>query len=365
MYITPYLDEVERVCNTCDFDQPDDDGSTKLKRLKKIMSDGENVAATHALFLKMDEELLQLADDKNYSLICDEELDVASQIMISEKDMKQLQIELVTIDEDGRITWNDAEYRGRYEVFKDIITNHLVYAMDSAWVRIMNPEIFRAFDEVTILTYMFKGQYQRAYFDSFGMGYDIVGVGHKFDTFYFTDMPDIPEKHNYRDLIRIVDSNKMNAIGDKRTALSKSWYMRHGRGSQEIQVLRNNMNNFFRNMTESERDTRLWTCYKSEYEKLLGNSGRFRNNYLFLNAKATNEFRKCDSIAYMVNLFPNPNLEKVFSDHNVYLEPDDYALSSMLQFVWRGAIRDGKPIDLYVPSSRMRGLLNGWIDNNS
>ena len=31
--------------------------------------------------------------------------------------------------------------------------------------------------------------------------------------------------------------------------------------------------------------------------------------------------------------------------------------------IWRSAIRDGKPINLYIPSKRMRELLINWINN--
>jgi hypothetical protein len=45
------------------------------------------------------------------------------------------------------------------------------------------------------------------------------------------------------------------------------------------------------------------------------------------------------------------------------VDGDMYALSSLIQWVWRSAIRDGKPIILYVPSSRMRGLLIKWLND--
>ena len=43
------------------------------------------------------------------------------------------------------------------------------------------------------------------------------------------------------------------------------------------------------------------------------------------------------------------------------MDEDAYALSEMLQFIWRSAIRDGKEIWVYLPSVRMRSLLEEWI----
>ena len=40
-----------------------------------------------------------------------------------------------------------------------------------------------------------------------------------------------------------------------------------------------------------------------------------------------------------------------------------YALSEMVQFIWRSRIREGKEIVLYIPSKRMRELLKEWLED--
>jgi len=35
----------------------------------------------------------------------------------------------------------------------------------------------------------------------------------------------------------------------------------------------------------------------------------------------------------------------------------------MLQWIFRSSIRDNKPINIYIPSSRMRNLLVKWLNN--
>ena len=51
--------------------------------------------------------------------------------------------------------------------------------------------------------------------------------------------------------------------------------------------------------------------------------------------------------------------------NNISVDEDGFALSEMLQFIWRSAIREGKDIWVYIPSIRMRNLLKQWIRNNS
>ena len=43
-------------------------------------------------------------------------------------------------------------------------------------------------------------------------------------------------------------------------------------------------------------------------------------------------------------------------------DKDLWALSNMIQFVFRSRLRDDEPINLYVPSRRMRELFKRWLD---
>lgn len=61
----------------------------------------------------------------------------------------------------------------------------------------------------------------------------------------------------------------------------------------------------------------------------------------------------------------NVNEKKFYQMHGVEVDEDMYALSIMVQWIWRSAIRDGNEVYLYIPSSRMRSLLISWIDSLS
>ena len=63
---------------------------------------------------------------------------------------------------------------------------------------------------------------------------------------------------------------------------------------------------------------------------------------------------------YMVDIRINPFINQFFSIHDVKLtkyDEDKYALSEMIQFIYRSAIRNNKDIYVYIPSKRMRNLL--------
>lgn len=366
LYITPYLNEVDRICEQCDFDQSDSDYMSKSAELKTHIRHGKNVAATHSLFYLMDEEALELVRANHYSLIIDESIQVIERMNVTDKDFALIISQLADVGENGVVRWKDKEYDGRFCDYKELADAGSLRMIDSALLNVMNPDMLRSFDEVFMLTYLFDGQYQKAYLDFFGFDYRIIGVELDEDGYRFSNAPDSPPPLDYRSLIHIVETPAMNKVGDGKFALSKNWFTRRGYDHPDIRALRNNLKKFFQGVPGGNHDSRLWTSFKDARDKLTDRrTGRFRNNFLQVSARATNEFRNRTDIAYMANRFVDPNLLKFFSERDIEINSDHFALSEMLQWIWRSAIRDNKPINLYIPSSRMRELLIDWMNSTS
>lgn len=370
LYITPYLTEVDRVCEKCDFEEPDCDYMSKSNQLKELMRKRCNIASTHSLFSIMDSEALSLAREQGYSLIVDESLSVIQSVSVSPRD-KQIIIEsLATIDEDNRVHWNEADYEGKFEGYKAMADAGTLYYCGGTMYEVMSPDRLEVFDEIFMLTYMFDGQFQKAYLDFFGFEYNIVGVERDEAGYYFSNRPDEPPNIDYSGLIHIVGlaggaDTKMNVVGDGRTSLSASWFKQRNKDNEDIKCLRGHMRNFFDRKTKSSAGRRLWTTYRDSREWMYGPRNRYASNFLSLNARATNAHKDADCVAYLVNRFIDPNIAKFFAAKDIIIDPEQFALSEMLQFIWRSAIRDDKPINLYIPSRRMRSLLLDWIQQTS
>lgn len=367
LYITPFLDEVDRICMMCDFSQPGCDNSTKLSELKRMLSDGVNVASTHALFYLLDDEALDMIRSKQYSIIIDESIDTVKRESITSKDFDILMNSMISVDDTGKVTWLDDEYEGKLDGYMLMAKSGFLYVKDHALLSVMRPDLLEAFDEVIMMTYMFNGQYQKGYLDYFGFEYQMCGVDIDDSDmsnvkFSFTDYPDEPPAKDYRRLITIVDDPKLNEIGNGHYNLSKSWFDRKSKDSAEIKTLRANLNTFFRRRCKVKTKEMMWTCFKAHYEKLLPKDGRFRSSFVSLTSRATNKYKNRNTVAYIANRFIDPNVVKFFSDQGITIDCDQFALSEMLQFIWRSAIRDDKPVTLYIPSRRMRSLLINWID---
>jgi len=313
----------------------------------------------------MDDESLDIAKEQGYCLIIDESIHIIQGVTVSPKDKDILLQNLMEINEDFSVNWLDAEYEGKFEGYKKVAEDRMLYYYAGTLYDVMNPNRLLPFSEVFVLTYLFDGQLLKAYLDYFGFTYDIIGILRDESGYLFSDAPDNPPQVDFTGLIHIIGSGdrdlRMNDIGNERTALSVSWFERRGRSHDDINILRRNLDTFFRIKTSDASGARLWTTYKGNLEWLLGVRNRYASSFLSLNARATNAYKNADCVAYLVNRFVDPNISKFFAEKNIKIDPNKFALSEMLQFIWRSAIRDDREIFLYIPSRRMRGLLTEWI----
>lgn len=366
MFITPYLTEVDRIISSCpqkEFKQPMEFGS-KLNGIKYLLRSKRNIVSTHSLFNLFDDEVVELVKQGGYILIMDEVASVIDKFVISKYDAKTVCNEYTSSDEDGRLHWETTKYEGRFEKYKAAIESGCVYYYNNNTLLWMFPvEVFRAFANVYIMTYMFDAQLQKYYFDYHGVTYRNLYIeGNSLDTYRITDKPIKYKYDNFKELIHVCEDDKFNHIGEDWYALSKAWYARNAK-EEGIRRLRNNCYNFFRRVSKTASKLNLWTTF-SEFQDVVAREG-YTRGFLSCNSRATNKYREKVSVAYLINRFLDPNIKNFFVGQNITVDEENYALSEMLQFLWRSAIRDGKEVWLYIPSKRMRTLLLDWINERS
>lgn len=369
IYITPYLDEVARVKTACsdrDFYEPTDDNGRKIDDLHRLLEAKRNIVSTHALFKAYTEETMQLIRDGGYKLIMDEVADVVQKIDVHKDDINMMLGQgLIQVDELGCVQWVDDVYDGRFSGdFKGMcMTGHVFLYGEYLMLWTFPVGVFAAFREVTVLTYLFDAQIQKYYFDLHGIATKKIGTVKVNGVYRFTDTVRVPDYvATLREKVHVLDNKKMNSIGEGQFDLSVAWYERSSatRGKPKIEQLRKNVYNFYRNISKTPSARNLWTTYKN-YEDALSGKG-YSKGFLAFNARATNEYRDRTHLAYCVNAFYNPFMKSYFQSNDIAVEEDKWALSEMIQWVWRSAIRDGRDIWLYIPSVRMRTLLLDWLD---
>lgn len=366
LFITPYLTEVERIIESCPsrtFKQPETYGS-KLNDIKRLFKQKENIVSTHSLFGLFDDEIISLITGGNYILIMDEVAGVVDKLVVSDYDEEIILDKCVTVGDKDTLTWKLENYEGKFEDYKNAIDAGHVKRVNNKTLLYMFPVgVFKAFSEIYIMTYMFDSQIQRYYFDLHGLKYKYRYVtGDSLETYRLVDTPIEYKNPKLKELIHICDNDKLNKIGERRFSLSKSWYKSDPK-KEKVTRLKNNCYNFFRRVSKTRAKHNLWTTFAS-HQKEVSAKG-YASGFLSCNARATNKYKHKTAVAYLLNRFIDPNIVNFFKQQNIRMNADRYALSEMIQFIWRSAIRDGKEIWVYIPSKRMRNLFKKWIDEVS
>ena len=149
LYITPFLDEVNRIIKNSnrDFKQPINKGNGKLDSINVLLACQSDIASTHELFKHLDEESRENIKEGHYTLILDEVLNVIEPYdNIRNDDMKLLKESgCVTVDDDGFVIWNKEkmDYDTKYNEIKILADNKsLIYINQKLLLWRYPPEIF-------------------------------------------------------------------------------------------------------------------------------------------------------------------------------------------------------------------------------
>ena len=357
IYITPNLEECQRIAEACpqlDFKHPSDTKGTKLKDLQRLVELEENIVSTHAMLTNFTAETIELLYNRDYHLILDEAIDPCVEYKLTATDIRTLfDSGLVTIAEDGMtLVWckETPEYNSKFYQEYKLIENGNLVLFDfngssndkKVFIWEMTKGLFESFHSVTILTYQFQGSILRSYFDLKGIDYHI-------------DTQTLNRGLKLGHLINIYEGDDLNLIGSHRNSLTSKFK----RDTIKCKELGNNIYNYFRNKIGVASNELLWTTFKEAVKHVKGKG--FTKGFVVHNQKATNKYASKTALAYGLNLHMPVPVKRYLETRGVEVNEDVWSLNEMLQWIFRSAIRNDKPIHIYVPNVRMRGLLTEWI----
>lgn len=359
MYITPYNKELsDRVIPQCPnlkfrFARE----GQKFADFKDSLIKGHNIVATHECFKRADTEVEALLETSGYTLILDEVFDVVVDIKLAKSDVDLILNSLATIEE-NYLVWTDETYEGEFSNIKQMAKLRKILVFDDSFFLWLFPiELFQKFSEVYIMTYLFPAQVQKHYFDLHGIQYEYYKVSETTPKHYELIPHDGTINNDFKALINIYDGD-LNDIGKMNNGLTKTWYDKPS-NKANLAKLKNHIRNFFRDIHNAKFKDIIWTTYKGYKEKLKGDG--YASSFVECNCRATNVYGDRTYVAYCVNLHQRPMIKRYV---NMSTEQEQlWALSEMLQWIWRSAIRNGQRITLYIPSKRMRELLLQWLNN--
>jgi hypothetical protein len=363
IYITPINTEVDRIkeaCPTRDFRSTNLDkySGRKLHVVKEWLQDRANICSTHSLFRSADPEFLAYVRENNYTLILDEAMTVIEIADVQPEDITTLiQAENIAFAADGRVVWLKDDYRtGRFADIKAYANAGTLYHLGGKmFVRSFPAEAFRAFTKVYCLTYLFRAQQQRCFFDMHGLEYEMKAVRVNEDGSY------VIAEHNARaegraELYSLIDiyDGPLNEVGRGKTAMSSRWFSR-STTLDERRTLQRAARNYLMNIQRAKVVDALWTTKKGAFKVR-----DFDSAFAPVNCRGTNEYADRWALVYAYNRFANPEEKMFFGKYDISVDQDMLAVSDLLQWIWRSRIRRGERISLYLPSSRMRSLLLAW-----
>lgn len=363
IYITPFLEEVKRIKECVasrSFEAPNNknDEGRKMRSLKDLIVKGSDITSTHSLFQTADDELIELLTDTGYTLILDEVMDVIEPVNVRAADIKKLEAAGDIIVDNNRVTWTgDPQDDSRYRDIRLLAqAGNLFYHRGKFLVWAFPPAVFKAFDKVIVMTYLFNGSLQRNYYDMFGFEYEFNAVKQNADRFELTPYDNRAERRE--DLFALINlyEGKLNDIGSRTNALSAT-YLRNA-DVDVLRPIRNNTYNFFYNIAGARKADVYYSTLKEVEHGLAPRS--YKNTAIAVNARATNDYATKHVLAYLFNRYTNPHIKAFFQDNEISVEEDKLAVADLLQWLWRSRIRNGEEIQVYIPSIRMRSLLIAW-----
>ncbi|USK65869.1 hypothetical protein [Peribacillus frigoritolerans] len=391
IYVTPFLSEVKRIkeLTLLEFFEPEASYKTgsKGQHVKALVEEGCNIVMSHELFARIDEDTLIDIEDWGYILIMDEVANVLEtyndRAVSIKDDFRMLAHQgILNIEEDGQVTWKDPLYSGRFNDLKILSQKKNLFLHNGVilfWT--MPVANFESFEDVYILTYLFDGQIQRYYYDMYNIDYTKHSVRKNEDGRYelieydktleprdeIGNLLSIYEDYQKGKSVSRLNTNYLTKKNRLERALSKSWFEKAE--EEQIEQLRKNLVTFFKAQAKTKAGELFWTTFKSqtlflknERCKLNSKDDRTKDNFLAFNTRATNDYADRTAMAFVLNRFMNPNEKQFFSNRGIEVDENLLAVSDLVQFLFRGCIRNDEPMSCYIPSSRMRTLLYNWIN---
>jgi len=360
---TPYLDEVKRFktgITARHFYEPQTTtaGGVKRNHFRKLVEEGKDIATTHALIGLLDAETMELIKSQGYTIVIDEDMDAHKRIKSGKNDIADaIKLGYISLDEETQIiTWiGDADYEGAFDYIKEATTGSVLYKHnDTTLVQTLSANFYEAFTQVYLLNYLFE-------------------TGDMWSNLMLNDIPfvkksirdgeivdydaSLENRQELRALINVYDGELNKLCEGDVNPFNSTFYNERTDAKQFAQIKRT-MSNVVRNIYNVKSKDVMWTTLKSHQAKLKGDG--YAKGFVSLTQKASNDYADKSVLLYMYNRFGNPYDFGFYKSKGVVIDEELWACASMLQWVFRSRVRKGEQVELYMPSERMRNVLDKW-----
>lgn len=356
-------------------------GDSKSRAFKELLKNGENISTTHQLWKMMDSECAEIIHRQEYKIVIDESLNLIQ--TYEEFDQMDLRLALkggmlIQHDNTGRLYWNEDLYpnynKGKFKEIKHLCEVGALYLYgDEMVIHQVPPQAMTAASEVIVLTYGFEHSVMGAWCEVCRIPY-YIDKGVKLYKSNEEILTELVERINLIDTPKtIVDLDDST----ERSVFSKGWFEncftedvhKQIKSSIDWSVKQHfDKGNIFWTTFKDYKDSLKSKRYTRSKKVTLDGRTWKRDPFVPKNMRASNEYRDCTNCIYLVDVRMNPYLKGYLVKHGAETFNEDvYSLLEMLQFIFRGAVRNqqgdvlGNHLNLIVGSPRMKSLLEMWL----
>ena len=380
LYISPMLSEVEeripKSCEALEFTFPTtEDHGTKSRHLLELLREGCNISFTHSLFSELSQRHLDQIQKQKYVMVIDEEVSLIEPYKGRYKKGDIISLEKaghIKVDEDnlGKVEWlwDTMEEGTQYSDLKRLCSIDMLYCSKRSrdmMVTQLPMALVESAERTIILSYLFKGSVMESFLKLKGL--EVVD---------FTEVQLMKDTETVlkqaKELITFSNSISTNAV--KSYSMTNTWYSSSATKDQ-LKKVGAAIRSVYRKV--GKKDLLVTLPKESTLKVLPGNKKNTRyvipkevsgldEIFLYCGARATNDYAHKSVALHAYNRFVNLVVKSYLQDYGAELDaiPDDdqFALSEMVQWIWRTRIRNDQPIEVYILPTRMEKLLKDWLD---
>lgn len=361
LIVTPYTEEVTRICNSTGCLTPTRKNEYQ-QELTELAYTGKNLCCTHSLFAQLGYQALTAL--AGYSLIIDEEPETISVLgypkEFTHHDM-QLLIEAgyIGIEEDTNSLYaiKDKQCQGALAELYDYLCSRLItndiYLIGYSFVQCRKVDTWENFKDITICSYRMENSLLKAYceLNTIATHYQHIDKGVIAEGY-------LDKKPANLHRLKCYTPQKLNC------SCSLNWYQKH---TEDVKTLVSSFDKWRERHIQLEyRKGYFWTTFKAYKDYVLKTTKKItQKKFVACNAKATNKYRDCHVVGVFMQRFLNVPIAQFFKAKGVTIDEREYALSELLQFVWRSNIRteDNTPVFVFIGSRDLYNTFMEWAES--
>ena len=389
LVILPLLSEVDRVIEaskSIEFVQPDENDNaqgTKTSSLESQLLLGNNIATTHSMY----EKLVPLIRDgllDDYDIIIDEVPEVVKMVTSKSKtSIQEFYLDTGYMDVDATtglvrptMKWwhhrDDVSDTLSPKILNFAETGCLYLQEGKMFIWALPQSILNAGRSVTVMTYKSEGSMLLAYLRKLGLPFEVSNDNQLEENF----------RARASELITIEGIPALSKTNFSYTAQVKGMsspsyatkIARSLKNLRERKLVGVDINNILLTSkkdawNKAANDNNPNTADEDETPKKNSKPGVFAKgsrmkdvNWVANTTRGTNDYMHCSHLIYLYDQNINFIVARWLGDSSQAFK-DAYALTELIQWVWRSRVRRGEPITLYLPSLRMRKLFEAWLND--